>query len=99
MNNGTQNGKTAMTDNDQAQRTRALIGRMAPDSASSIADDQRLVQDLGFESIRLIELTVALEKVFDLPRHDPHQLMDVQTVADVVAMVARESRQAGSADG
>ncbi len=84
---------------EQAEQARALVRRMAPEGGADVSDDQRLVQDLGFESIRLVELTMALESVFDLPRHEPHQLMDVQTVADVIALVEREAGQGGRSDG
>lgn len=75
---------------DLATATRDLIGRMAPDPPAAITDDQRLIEDLGFDSIRLVELTIALERTFSLPRHDPAQLVDVLRVGDVVELVARE---------
>ena len=82
---------------NQEEQVRTLIKRMAPEGEPQVSDDQRLVHDLGFESIRLVELTMALESMFDLPRHEPHQLMDVHTVADVIALVAREA--GGRSDG
>lgn len=79
-----------------AERTRGVIGRMAPVAPESVRDEQRLIEDLGFDSIRLMELTVALEIVFGLPRHNPQQLADVLRVGDVVDLVARESSGAGA---
>ncbi|MBX5331890.1 acyl carrier protein [Rhodococcus fascians] len=76
-------------------RIRKLIGRMAPNGTEPV-DSQRLVQDLGFDSIRLMELTVALEHAFLLPRLDPQQWVDVLSVGDVVAIVQREMTQAVS---
>lgn len=81
-----------MTDTDTgaatADRTRALIARMAPTQPESVRDDQRLIEDLGFDSIRLMELTVALERGFGLPRHTPQQLAGVLRVADVIVLTA-----------
>lgn len=85
-----------MTDDSLAGRTRALIARMSPGGARSVADGQRLIEDLGFDSIRLMELTVALERVFTLPRHNPEQLAGVLKVGDVVALVAAETAERGA---
>ncbi|MFB8001454.1 acyl carrier protein [Nocardia sp. NPDC056000] len=71
-----------------AARTRTLIAHMAPEPPSAVSDEQRLIEDLGFDSIRLMELTVALERGFGLPRYAPEQLTNVLRVGDVVTLVA-----------
>jgi acyl carrier protein len=57
----------------------------------------RLIDDLGFDSVRLIELTMALERAFGLGAHRPEQLVSVATVDDVVGLVSgalgKEARQ------
>ncbi|MBO0856162.1 MAG: acyl carrier protein [Nocardia sp.] len=73
-----------------ADRVRALVLRMAPQEPAEVSDEQHLIEDLGFDSIRLMELTVALERVFTLPRQNPQHLVDVLTVGDVVRLVAEQ---------
>ena len=50
-----------------------------------VAADSRLVDDLGFDSVRLIELTMTLERAFGLPLQRPENLATINTVDDVVA--------------
>lgn len=49
-----------------------------------VAADARLVDDLGFDSVRLIELTMALERAFGLPPQRPENLAMITTVDDVL---------------
>ena len=58
-----------------------------------MADDQRLMEDLGFDSLRLMELTVVLERAFELPRYKPEELAGVRRVGEVVTLIS------GSLDG
>ncbi|NLE79632.1 MAG: acyl carrier protein [Rhodococcus sp.] len=88
-----------MTDENLADRTRSLIVRMAPEAPAEVNDDERLIEDLGFDSIRLMELTVALERVFALPRQNPEQLVDVLKVGDVVRLVQSQSTLGSSEQG
>ncbi|MBM7075409.1 MULTISPECIES: acyl carrier protein [Micromonospora] len=68
---------------------RQLVASMAPHPAGDVTDGQRLVEDLHFDSLTLIELAVALERRFDLPPISDDEAMDVVTVADVVALVSQ----------
>ncbi|QIS18624.1 acyl carrier protein [Nocardia terpenica] len=77
------------TDHSTLVRVRQLITAMAPDPQSAVTDDQQLVTDLGFDSLRLMELTLVLEQAFDLPRYRPDQLAGVHRVGDVVALIER----------
>ncbi|MFI9505048.1 acyl carrier protein [Nocardia sp. NPDC052566] len=72
---------------DTAVRVRELIHAMAPDQRACPADEHRLVQDLGFDSLRLMELTVVLERSFGLPRYRPDELAGVWRVGEVVDLV------------
>ncbi|PXX60182.1 thioester reductase-like protein [Nocardia tenerifensis] len=88
---------TAVADAAVAERVRGLVHAMAPDPYVRATDDQRLIEDLGFESLRLMELTVVLERAFDLPRHRPERLVGVRRVGDVIALVTA-GLAAGSAE-
>ncbi|WP_433662898.1 acyl carrier protein [Nocardia sp. CA-128927] len=79
---------TAMADAAVAERVRKLVHAMAPDPQASTGDSQRLIEDLGFDSLRLMELTVVLERSFGLPRYKPEQLVGVRRVGDVISLVA-----------
>ncbi|MEU4342774.1 acyl carrier protein [Nocardia sp. NPDC023852] len=70
-----------------AERVRGLIRAMAPDHGAPAGDDRRLVEDLGFDSLRLMELTVVLERAFGLPRYRPEELVGVRRVGEVIALV------------
>jgi acyl carrier protein len=64
---------------------RLIIALAAPgDMPDNVAAGARLVDDLGFDSVRLIELTMALERAFGLPPQRPENLATITTVDDVV---------------
>jgi len=62
--------------------TALAVPRRMPED---VAAGARLIDDLGFDSVRLIELTMALERAFGLPPLRPENLATVATVDDVVA--------------
>lgn len=72
-----------------AQRVHEIIATMAPGTPESVSDDQDLIADLGFDSLRLMELTVVLERTFGLPPYRPEQLAGVLTVGAVVTLIER----------
>lgn len=74
-------------DSTVAQRVRQLVVAMAPDAPDAPTDEMRLVEDLAFDSLRLMELTLVLERAFGLPRYRPEQLAGVRRIADVVALI------------
>lgn len=55
-----------------------------PEDPKALAPDARLVDDLGFDSVRLIELTMLLERAFGLPPQRPENLTTITTVDDVM---------------
>ncbi|MET7767328.1 acyl carrier protein [Nocardia sp. NPDC005366] len=75
------------SDSAIAEKVRRIVVAMAPEPPAEIVDGQRLVEDLGFESLRLMELTVVLERTFDLPRYRPEELIGVRRVGEVVTLV------------
>ncbi|MFE7798859.1 acyl carrier protein [Nocardia sp. NPDC057440] len=85
---------TAVADTAIAEKVRRLVLAMAP-RPSATDDEKRLVEDLGFDSLRLMELTVVLERSFDLPRYRPEQLIGVRRVGQVIALVAGTLAEGG----
>lgn len=76
---------------DTATAVRRLVLAMAPEPPAELADDHRLIEDLGFDSLRLMELTVVLERAFALPRQRPEDLAGVLRVGQVITLVDRAS--------
>lgn len=74
---------------DPAARIRDIVAAMAPEQPAVLDDTQRLIEDLGYDSLRLMELTVVLERTFGLPRYRPEELLGVLRVDQVIALVAR----------
>ncbi|MCX4097452.1 acyl carrier protein [Nocardia sp. alder85J] len=70
-----------------AARIRSLITALAPDARHPVTDESRLVEDLGFDCLRLTELAMVLEHAFDLPRYGAEELAGVSCVADVIALI------------
>jgi acyl carrier protein len=72
----------------------ALVRTMAPVPAESLNLATRLVDDLGYTSLRLFELAIVLESQFavDLPMEET---MHVRTIGDVRSLVAQLISQQG----
>ena len=64
-----------------------LVTAMAPDSAGEPELGSALIGDLGFTSLRLLELSIAIERAFELPQLDQEMLAGVATVGDLVNLV------------
>jgi acyl carrier protein len=66
----------------------SLVGALAPDASLPAEPDQRLVLDLGFDSMRMVELSFILEELFSLTS-DAMDDMPVGTVGDLVAYTTK----------
>ncbi|MGW4773557.1 acyl carrier protein [Nocardia sp. NPDC004278] len=94
-------GGTQVTD-ELADKVRRLVLAMAPQPPAELSDEHRLVEDLGFDSLRLMELTVVLERAFALPRYRPEELVGVRRVDAVIALVSgtlAAAEQVGEVNG
>lgn len=69
----------------------AVVAALAPDRMSPATPDSDLVDDLGYDSPRKMELVATLETRLGRQLRDPVQ--PVHTVADVVAWVAGHDRE------
>ncbi|WP_055589240.1 acyl carrier protein [Peterkaempfera griseoplana] len=72
---------------DITARIHGIISRMSPTGAAVGSPADRLVEDLGYDSVTFLELAVALEEEFDLTALDDDQATDLTTVAQVEALV------------
>lgn len=59
---------------------------------SEITDDARLVEDLGADSIDLVQLLIRLEKELDISFTD-EEIQEFKTVGDVAKCLARKERK------
>lgn len=61
----------------------SIILELAPSSISAPTEQTRLVEDLGYHSLALLELAFALEDKFALPAMDAEQAQKIGTMLDV----------------
>jgi acyl carrier protein len=70
------------------ERVHAVVAAMAPQRHGAVADETDLRFELGYDSLRLMELVIALERGFTLPPIDMEAAFDAATVGDVVRLVS-----------
>ena len=66
-----------------------IIRELSPSGAVEIRPDTKLVAELGFDSLGLVELLVALEDSLDLPPIDTEALTKLDSVADLERIVLK----------
>jgi acyl carrier protein len=74
---------------------RLLIKELSPIPTSDHPDEARLVDDLGYHSLALLELAFALEDEFGLQPIDEQTARKILTVRDVGDHVVSELRSTG----
>ena|SRR5258708_872953 len=83
------------TEGDLRKAVRSVILEIAPNANLQPLDSARLVDDLGYHSLALLELAFALEDEFDLPPIDEPTARKIVTLKDVESHVVKEFRSAG----
>jgi acyl carrier protein len=71
-----------------------VVARLAPVSVAEATGPDRLVEDLGYHSLALLELAIELEDLFGLPPLEEQTAFGIETVADVVGLIDRLVRDA-----
>jgi acyl carrier protein len=74
---------------------RAIITELAPSADGQSSDDARLVDDLGYHSLALLELAFALEDEYDLQPIDEATARRIVKVKDVENHVVKELQSTG----
>jgi acyl carrier protein len=87
---GSNSGERTRTD-DPCTAVQDIIREMSPAGMVELQPETTLVAELGFDSLGVVELLVALEDALDLPPLDEHALAGVDRVADVERIV-REAK-------
>src|SRR5438034_10512376 len=78
------------TERDVREFVRNLILELAPSADGRSVDNPRLVEDLGYHSLALMELAFALEDEFRLTTIDEETARKIVTIADVEHHVLTE---------
>lgn len=76
-----------MTVSDLVPRVAAVVGDLAPLRDVDVRPDTRLREELGFDSLSLLELAAALEDEFGLPLDSELAAEVADTVTDVAQAV------------
>ena len=61
--------------------------------ASEVSSDTLFVDDLGADSLDVVELTMALEEEFSLPDTPEEELMNIHTVGDLAEYISRVTNE------
>lgn len=70
------------------ERLRSLIAEQFSVSEESIDMDTAFSDDLGADSLDVVELTMAIEEEFDIPEADEEVLYKLVTVGDVFRYIS-----------
>lgn len=74
-------------------KLKEMIAEQFTVDPESITQETSFVDDLGADSLDIVELTMALEEEFDLPEMDDEELKTLVTVGDVVKYIASKVDQ------
>ena len=80
---------------DLGVRVSELVVAMAPAPVTEPGPDTRLVEDLGYDSLRLLELAMAFETEFELPPIAADEVATVATIGDAERMLDGELTKGG----
>ena len=70
------------------ERLRSLIAKQFSVSEESITLETSFADDLGADSLDVVEMTMALEEEFDIPETDDEVLVKLVTVGDVFRYIS-----------
>ena len=70
------------------EKLRTLIAEQFTVSENSITMDTSFVDDLGADSLDVVELTMAIEEEFNIPEVDEDTVTNLVTVGDVVRFLS-----------
>ena len=70
------------------EKLQSIISDQFSVDADFITMETSFVDDLGADSLDIVELTMAIEEEFDIPETDEDDMTKLSTVGDVVNYVA-----------
>lgn len=78
-----------MSEEAVRERVRGLAHDMAPIKPAELTSASRLMADLGYDSLGLLELAGLLEQELELPAFSEDDAMGIETVGDLEQLVLR----------
>jgi acyl carrier protein len=78
---------------DVASKTKHIIRKQLDVDEGRLTPTAAFVEDLGADSLSLVELTLALEEEFDIDITD-EEAAGIRTVQDAVRLVERHAKEA-----
>jgi len=72
------------------EKLRTLIMDQFAVDEDAVTMETSFVDDLGANSLDIVELTMAIEEAFDLPELEEDELKDLVTVGDVARSIAQK---------
>ena len=72
------------------ERLQALLAEQFSVSEDSITMDTSFTDDLGADSLDVVELTMAIEEEFDIPETEDEMIAKLVTVGDVFRYVSNK---------
>ena len=73
-----------------AKEVKEIIAKITGCSAESISDSATFVDDLGLDSLAILEIAVDVENAFKIRASD-EELQTIRSIADSVALIQRHS--------
>lgn len=70
------------------EKLQELIAEQFSVSEEAVTMDTSFADDLGADSLDIVELMMALEEEFDISEAEEEELVKLQTVGDVVAYIS-----------
>ncbi|GAA1767015.1 acyl carrier protein [Luedemannella helvata] len=80
------------TEDEIRAEVRTIVLELAPEAKETAPDDARLIEDLAFHSLALLELAFTLEDRFDLDPIEQERAQQISTMRDVANLVIEELR-------
>ena len=71
-------------------RLRAILAEQFSVSENSITMDTTFIDDLGVDSLDVVELTMAVEEAFDVPEFDDALIAELITVGDLFEFLSEK---------
>ncbi|MFE0625724.1 acyl carrier protein [Streptomyces sp. NPDC058864] len=78
-----------MSNESTRVRVREIVGEMSPSGKRDVAPSDLLVEDLGYDSLAVIELSLQIESAFGLSSMSQGTVPDITTVQDVEELVVQ----------
>jgi acyl carrier protein len=82
-----------MTELEIAEQVQRVVAKLAPNREMQATPEARLVEDLEYHSLALLELAVQLEELFDLPPLDEATAQGISDVAGISRLVAEKVKE------